>query len=146
MGEGYRRADLQRLMEVFSKYASVTEGGEKFLTYEDFVVRFLKLLPEKDYNKETLALFGGILDQVLCISSYNMFACFDINILYQGKDGAELISFNEFVAFEAHLCKPDALYRAAFQLFDRQGKNLVSFCPKVNSFIGKERYRRFVAK
>ena len=65
MGEGYiQRADLQRLKEVFSKYASVTEGGEKFLTYEDFVVRFLKLLPEKDYNKETLALFGGILDQV----------------------------------------------------------------------------------
>ena len=66
MGEGYiQRADLQRLKEVFSKYASVTEGGEKFLTYEDFVVRFLKLLPEKDYNKQTLALFGGILDQVL---------------------------------------------------------------------------------
>ena len=65
MGEGYiQRADLQRLKEVFSNYASVTEGGEKFLTYEDFVVRFLKLLPEKDYNKETLALFGGILDQV----------------------------------------------------------------------------------
>ena len=101
MGEGYiQRANLQRLKEVFSKYASVTEGGRKFLTYEDFVVRFLGLLPEEGYNKETLALFGGILDQ--------------------GKDGAELISFNEFVAFEAHLCKPDALYRAAFQLFDRQ--------------------------
>ena len=57
----------------------------------------------------------------------------------QGKDGAELISFNEFVAFEAHLCKPDALYRAAFQLFDRQCKNLVSFCPEVKSFTGKER-------
>ena len=100
MGDGYiQRADLQRLKEVFTKYASVTEGGEKFLTYEDFVVRFLGLLPEDDYNKETLALFGGILDQ--------------------GKDGAELISFNEFVSFEAHLCKPDALYRAAFQLFDR---------------------------
>ena len=71
MGEGYiQRADLQRLKEVFSKYASVTEGGEKFLTYEDFVVRFLKLLPEKDYNKETLALFGGILDQVLHEMSY----------------------------------------------------------------------------
>ena len=133
MGEGYiQRADLQRLKEVFSKYASVTERGEKFLTYEDFVVRFLKLLPEKDYNKETLALFGGILDQVLCISSYNMYACycFHINILYQGKDGAELISFNEFVAFEAHLCKPDALYRAAFQLFDRQGKNFSLFLAK----------------
>ena len=122
MGEGYiQRADLQRLKEVFSKYASVTEGGEKFLTYEDFVVRFLKLLPEKDYNKETLALFGGILDQVLYDTSYHIMYIWD-----QGKDGAELISFNEFVAFEAHFCKPDALYRAAFQLFDRQGKNLYS--------------------
>ena len=115
MGEGYiQRADLQRLKEVFSKYASVTEDGEKFFTYEDFVVRFLKLLPEKDYNKETLALFGGILDQVLHDISYHIMYISD-----QGKDGAELISFNEFVAFEAHLCKPDALYRAAFQLFDR---------------------------
>ena len=74
MEKGYiQRADLQRLKEVFSEYASVTEGGEKFLTYEDFVVQFLKLLPEKDYNRETLALFGGILDQVLCISPYNIF-------------------------------------------------------------------------
>ena len=113
MGEGYiQRADLQRLEEVFTKYASVTEGGEKYLTYEDFVVRFLGLLPEKEYNKETLALFGGILDQ--------------------GKDGAELISFNEFVSFEAHLCKPDALYRAAFQLFDR-----LSFFNKFDSFLNK---------
>ena len=74
MGEGYiQRADLQILKEVFSKYASVTEGGEKFLTYEDFVVRFLKLLPEKNYNKETLALFGGILDQVLHDISYHVY-------------------------------------------------------------------------
>ena len=61
MGEGYiQRANLQRLREVFSKYASVTEGGEKFLTYEDFVVRFLGLLPEQDYNKETLALWWNL--------------------------------------------------------------------------------------
>ena len=53
-------------------------------------------------------------------------------MLYQGKDGAELISFNEFVAFEAHLCKPDALYRAAFQLFDRQGK-------KFSIFLGQDK-------
>ena len=59
-----------------------------------------------------------------------MYACFNIKIFYQGKDGAELISFNEFVAFEAHLCKPDALYRAAFQLFDRQGKKSVFSWPR----------------
>ena len=60
MGEGYiQRANLQRLKEVFTKYASVTEGGEKFLTYEDFVVRFLGLLPEENYNKESLRLLMG---------------------------------------------------------------------------------------
>ena len=87
MGEGYiQRADLQRLKEVFSKYASVTEGGERFLTYEDFVVQFLKLLPEKNYNKETLALFGGILDQVLHDASYHVYL-----VPGQGRSRAHLV-------------------------------------------------------
>lgn len=41
------------------------------------------------------------------------------------KDG--LISFSEFQAFEGLLCAPDALYRTAFQLFDRQGNGSVSY-------------------
>lgn len=32
-----------------------------------------------------------------------------------------LISYQEFEAFEAVLCQPDAIYRAAFQLFDTNG-------------------------
>ena len=114
MGESYiQRADQASLRKVFNKYASVRDQGESFLTYEDFIVRqeveewtlkhlsirFLGLLPPDGYSRETLALYGGILDQ--------------------GKDGSGLISFQEFAAFESHLCRPDALYRAAFQLFDR---------------------------
>ena len=97
---GYiQRADQLRLRQVFLKYASVSEGGELFLTYEDFLVKFLGLLPKQFYNRETLGLYGGVLDL--------------------GKDGSSLISFKEFAVFEGHLCRPDALYRATFQLFDR---------------------------
>ena len=41
------------------------------------------------------------------------------------KDG--LISFSEFQAFEGLLCTPDALYKTAFQLFDRKGNGTVQF-------------------
>lgn len=41
------------------------------------------------------------------------------------KDG--LISFSEFQAFEGLLCAPDALYRTAFQLFDRKGNGSISY-------------------
>lgn len=38
-----------------------------------------------------------------------------------------LISYQEFEAFEAVLCQPDAIYRAAFQLFDTNGSGFVTF-------------------
>lgn len=38
-----------------------------------------------------------------------------------------LISFQEFKAFEAVLCQPDALYRAAFQLFDTNGSGTITY-------------------
>lgn len=41
------------------------------------------------------------------------------------KDG--LISFSEFQAFEGLLCTPDALYKTAFQLFDRKGNGTVAY-------------------
>ena len=100
-----KSAPLQELKRVFLKYASINIDGEKYLSYEDFVIRFLKILPEEHYDKETLSLFAGVLDQRKC----------------------GFISFSDFVAFEKHLCKPDALYRTAFQLFDRDGEGTVSF-------------------
>lgn len=42
------------------------------------------------------------------------------------KDGS--ISFSEFQAFEGLLCQPDALYKTAFQLFDKNGNGSVTFC------------------
>lgn len=42
------------------------------------------------------------------------------------KDG--LISFVEFQAFEGLLCTPDALYKTAFQLFDRKGNGTIHYC------------------
>lgn len=45
------------------------------------------------------------------------------------KDG--LISFSEFQAFEGLLCTPDALYKIAFQLFDRKGTGLISYGNKI---------------
>lgn len=38
-----------------------------------------------------------------------------------------LISFKEFEAFEAVLCQPDAMYRAAFQLFDKNGSGNITY-------------------
>ncbi|XP_050343663.1 calcium-binding mitochondrial carrier protein Aralar1 isoform X2 [Nymphalis io] len=105
-GAGYlKRADTDRLYEIFSKYATVEKNGEKHITSEDFVRKFLGLFGEDDYNKESVKLIAGIVDM--------------------DKDG--YISFSEFQAFEGLLCVPDALYKTAFQLFDTNGNGLVAF-------------------
>ncbi|XP_075971322.1 calcium-binding mitochondrial carrier protein aralar1 isoform X4 [Anticarsia gemmatalis] len=106
MGAGYlKRADTDRLHEIFLKYATVEKNGEKCITSEDFVRKFLGLFDEDDYNKESVKLIAGIVDM--------------------DKDG--FISFSEFQAFEGLLCVPDALYKTAFQLFDTNGNGLVAF-------------------
>ncbi|CAH0605615.1 unnamed protein product [Chrysodeixis includens] len=105
-GAGYlKRADTDRLHEIFLKYATVEKNGEKHITSEDFVRKFLGLFEEDDYNKESVKLIAGIVDM--------------------DKDG--FISFSEFQAFEGLLCVPDALYKTAFQLFDTNGNGLVAF-------------------
>jgi len=38
-----------------------------------------------------------------------------------------LISFSEFLAFEALLCDPGAQHKLVFQLFDLDGKGSVTF-------------------
>lgn len=48
------------------------------------------------------------------------------------KDG--LISFSEFQAFEGLLCLPDALYKTAFQLFDRQKSGTVTYSEYSSEF------------
>lgn len=105
-GGGYlKRANAAQLSDVFNKYATVEKNGEKFMTAHDFIVNYLGLLEEKDYNQDTARLLTGIVDT--------------------SKDG--LISYSEFQAFEGLLCFPDALYKTAFQLFDTNGNGMVSF-------------------
>ncbi|XP_067140843.1 calcium-binding mitochondrial carrier protein Aralar1-like isoform X2 [Centruroides vittatus] len=99
-----RRADTERLREIFLKYASVEKDSDKFMTPEDFVRGFLGLYRHDDYNPHTVRLLGNILDT--------------------SKDG--LVSFAEFQAFEAVLCKPDSLYKTAFQLFDTNGSGTIT--------------------
>ena len=86
-------------MQVFEKYASIEENGEKFMTNEDFVVKYLQLLPQKNFNHETLFILAGVIDS--------------------NKDNR--ISFDEFSSFERKLCHPDALYKTSFHLFDTNG-------------------------
>jgi len=105
-----KRADTQQLKAIFDKYASLEVEGVKYMTDEDFVIKYLELLPAANYNKESLNLLCGVLDQ--------------------SKENK--ISFAEFQAFEGHLCVPDALYKTAFQLFDTNGNGTVSF----DEFIG----------
>ncbi|XP_045447001.1 calcium-binding mitochondrial carrier protein Aralar1 [Melitaea cinxia] len=105
-GAGYlKRADTEKLHEIFLKYATVEKNGQKYITSEDFVRKFLGLFDEDDYNLESVKLIAGIVDM--------------------DKDG--YISFSEFQAFEGLLCVPDALYKTAFQLFDTNGNGLVAF-------------------
>ena len=103
---GYlKRGDEAQIRAVFDKYASTSIDGVPYMTDEDFVVKFLQLFPNTNFNKKSVKLLCGILDQ--------------------SKDG--LISFEEFYNFEGRLCVPDALYRTAFQLFDTNGNGTVSF-------------------
>ncbi|XP_068985225.1 calcium-binding mitochondrial carrier protein Aralar1 isoform X1 [Bombus flavifrons] len=105
-GSGYlKRANTERLHEIFSQYASQEKNGEWFMTPSDFVRSYLGLYTNSDYNPDSVNLLAGIVDT--------------------SKDG--LISFAEFQAFEGLLCVPDALYKTAFQLFDTNGNGMVTF-------------------
>ncbi|KAG8040178.1 hypothetical protein G9C98_000748 [Cotesia typhae] len=105
-GAGYlKRANSERLHEIFDQYATQEKNGERFMTPSDFVRSYLGLYTDSDYNPDSVALLAGIVDT--------------------SKDG--LISFAEFQAFEGLLCVPDALYKTAFQLFDTNGNGMVAF-------------------
>ncbi|GAB1867956.1 Calcium-binding mitochondrial carrier protein Aralar1 isoform X3 [Camponotus japonicus] len=105
-GSGYlKRANSDRLHEIFNQYASQEKNGERFMTASDFVRSYLGLYTNADYDPDSVNLLAGIVDT--------------------SKDG--LISFAEFQAFEGLLCVPDALYKTAFQLFDTNGNGMVAF-------------------
>lgn len=82
------------------------------MTPEDFIRGYLGLYTEENYNKETVRLLASAADTT--------------------KDGD--ISFEEFCAFEALLCSPDALYLTAFELFDRNASDTIS-CDEFEAVI-----------
>ncbi|XP_042678563.1 calcium-binding mitochondrial carrier protein Aralar1 [Centrocercus urophasianus] len=100
-----KRADPAELRSIFLQYASVEKDGERYMTPEDFVQKYLGLHTDPRYNPKTVQLLAGVADQT--------------------KDG--LISFQEFSAFESVLCTPDAIFIVAFQLFDKSGNGEVTF-------------------
>ncbi|XP_030751551.1 calcium-binding mitochondrial carrier protein Aralar1 isoform X1 [Sitophilus oryzae] len=120
-GGGYlKRAHANQLQEIYHKYASIEKDGEKYMSPEDFIIKYLKILDEKDHNADTVKLLAGIVDT--------------------SKDG--LISYPEFQAFEGLLCFPDALYKTAFQLFDTNGNGMVSFAEFVEVMKKTELHKR----
>ncbi|KAF5400591.1 Mitochondrial solute carrier [Paragonimus heterotremus] len=101
----HHRAPIESLRSVFLKYASVCSNGEHYMTAKDFVVHFLTLVDDRNVNESSITCIARSADKT--------------------KDG--LISFDEFLALEALLCTPDALYALAFEIFDKTGSGYISF-------------------
>ncbi len=60
---GYiRRADPGLLRAVFDKYATQEVDGKKYMSDVDFLIRYLGLLPEDVYNRDSAKLLSGVLD------------------------------------------------------------------------------------
>jgi Ca2+-binding EF-hand superfamily protein len=100
-----KRADKEELKTIFSRYSSVKQDGERFMTLKDFVCDFLQILDPENPNEETLRRLGAMADTT--------------------QD--DLISFVEFRSFESLLCSPDVINQLAFKLFDLENVGRVSF-------------------
>lgn len=46
-----KRASTDKLREIFNRYASKEINGEKYMTSEDFVRKYLGLFPDEDFNE-----------------------------------------------------------------------------------------------
>ncbi|XP_052265323.1 electrogenic aspartate/glutamate antiporter SLC25A13, mitochondrial-like isoform X2 [Dreissena polymorpha] len=103
--EVVKRAEPEKLRSIFLKYASVTEGSEKYMTYSDFILRYLGLLDGQTFNEYTLELFGNSIDA--------------------SRD--KKISYTEFQAFEHMLSQPDAMYRVAFAIYDINSSGYINY-------------------
>ncbi|CAH8570971.1 unnamed protein product [Schistosoma margrebowiei] len=99
------KSNTEDLRSVFNKYASVSKNGQMYMTPKDFAVKYLRLFNEENYNVSSVNCIASAADTT--------------------KDG--LISFEEFLAFEALLCTCDSLYSWTFELFNRDGLGVISF-------------------
>lgn len=55
-----KRASTEKLREIFNRYATKDINGEKFMTSEDFVRKFLGLFPDTDFNDVSFLTFTTI--------------------------------------------------------------------------------------
>lgn len=46
----------------FAQYASVERGRDRYMTYDDFIRRYVGLLSEDDYNVDTLKLLASVVN------------------------------------------------------------------------------------
>ncbi|CAJ0605535.1 unnamed protein product [Cylicocyclus nassatus] len=107
------RAHPDTLRPIFERFASkVGKDGKKYMTAEDFIRKYLGLYTDENYNRESVRLLASAADTT--------------------KDGD--ISFEEFCAFEALLCSPDALYLTAFEIFDRNSSDSIT-CDEFEAVI-----------
>jgi len=97
------------LKTIFLKYASIDKNGEKYMTAEDFV---RCVLPKEDGKSEEVAPVDVEKLKVL-------FKVAD-------ADTRGLLSYPEFLLFLTMLSKPEAEYKIAFQIFDRDGDGFIT--------------------
>lgn len=57
-----KRGNPEELQDIFDKYASRNIDGVSYMTDVDFLVRYLELFPQDNYNKHSANLLSGVLD------------------------------------------------------------------------------------
>lgn len=97
-------SNIEQYQRIFQKYATKVQGGETYMTREDFI----EAIAPKDIESTILREQYGIL-----------FGLADLQ-----KRG--YLSFTDFVVFEDLLVRTDAEFVIAFKLFDIEGKGKVS--------------------
>lgn len=62
-GPGYlKRANTEKLQSIFNRYASVEVQGERYMTPDDLIRKFLGLYDHPNHNPKSVKLLAGIID------------------------------------------------------------------------------------
>lgn len=113
------------VLQIFERYASVRgEDGRAFMTSDDFVRKYLGMYEEEHFNPGSVAIVAGAADTTKdgLISFEEFKVAFPLASARDGDGWGENLQ-----AFEAVLCSPDALYLTAFEMFDTNASDNVSF-------------------
>lgn len=52
-----KRASTDKLREIFNRYSSKVENGERFMTSDDFVKGFLGIYKEQSFNQVNISFY-----------------------------------------------------------------------------------------